>query len=96
VPAYVIGQLREITDSEAFWAYQDAVGPTLAPYGGKPVVKGTKIEAVDGGWNPIGMVVVEFESAERAREWYDPPEYQTVIGQRFNSADSAVIIVDGD
>ena len=42
------------------------------------------------------MVVLEFESVEQARKWYNSPEYQAVVGQRFNSADSALIIVDGD
>ena len=42
------------------------------------------------------MVVVEFESFELAKNFYDSPEYQAVINQRFNSADSAVIVVDGD
>ena len=42
------------------------------------------------------MVVIEFESVEQAKKWYNSPEYQAVIGQRFNSADSALIIVDGD
>jgi uncharacterized protein (DUF1330 family) len=42
------------------------------------------------------VVVVEFESYEQAKKFYDSPEYQAVIKQRFDSADSAVIIADGD
>ena len=42
------------------------------------------------------MVVLEFESIEQAKKLYTSPEYQAVIGQRFDSTDSALIIVDGD
>ncbi len=96
MPGFIIGQLKEITDSDAFGAYQGAAGPVVAQYGGKLVVNSTKIASGDGDWSPTGMVVVEFESVEQAHKFYDSPEYQAVIGQRFNSADSAVIIVDGN
>ena len=65
-------------------------------YGGKLVVNSTKIDAGDGDWSPDGMVVLEFESVEQARKFYNSPEYQAVIGQRFDSADSSLIIIDGD
>jgi len=96
MPGYVIGQLKEITNADGFGAYQGAAGPTVIQYGGKLVMNSTKIDSADGGWNPAGMVVLEFESVEQARKWYNSPEYQAVVGQRFNSADSALIIVDGD
>jgi len=96
MPGYIIGQLKEITNPDGFGAYQGAVGPTVAQYGGKLVINSTKIDSGDGDWNPAGMVVLEFESVEQARKWYNSPEYQAVIGQRFDSTDSALIFVDGD
>ena len=93
---FVIARLKDITDADAFGAYQAAAGPTVAQYGGKLVMNSTKIENGDGGWNPVGMVVVEFESVDQAKKWYNSPEYQAVVGQRFGSADSALIIVDSD
>jgi|TARA_B100000809_G_scaffold203423_1_gene204467 uncharacterized protein (DUF1330 family) len=93
---YIIGQIKELNNTDAFGAYQGAAGPIVAQYGGKLVVNSTKIDARDGGWSPVGMVVLEFESVEQARKFYNSPEYQAVIGQRFDSADSALIIVDGD
>ena len=96
MPGYVIGQLNEIKNAEAFAAYQGAAGPTVRQYGGKLVFNSMKVDAGDGDWSPAGMVILEFESVEQARKWYNSPEYQAVIGQRLNSAASAVIIVDGD
>jgi uncharacterized protein (DUF1330 family) len=93
---YVIGQLSGINDADAFNAYQGAAIPTVAQYGGKLVVNSMKVDSGDGGWAPSGIVMLEFQSVDQARKWYNSPEYQAVIGQRFISADSAVIIVDGD
>ena len=93
---FVIGQINEISDGDAFTIYQDRAIPTLAQYGGKVVINSAKINAADGGWAPATIVVVEFESVEQAHKWYNSPEYQAVIGQRFDSSDSSVIIIDGD
>ena len=93
---YIIGVLQGITDAAAFTAYQSAAGPTVAQYGGKLVLNSRKVEQGDGNWAPVGVVIVEFASAAQAKRWYNSPEYQAVIGQRFQSAESAVIIVDGD
>ncbi|HIM38297.1 MAG TPA: DUF1330 domain-containing protein [Dehalococcoidia bacterium] len=43
----------------------------------------------------MGVVVIEFETLEKAKAWYDSPEYQAVIGQRISTSDSSVIFVDG-
>lgn len=59
------------------------------------MARGTQIEVADGTWFPSGMVVLEFESLEKAKEWYNSPEYQAVIGQRINTSDSSLIFVDG-
>ena len=93
---YIIGALQGITDAAAFTAYQGAAGPTVAQYGGKLVLNSRKVEKGDGNWAPAGLVIVEFASVAQAKKWYNSPEYQAVIGQRLQSADSAVIIVDGD
>ena len=96
MPAYVIAAAQNVNDPAAFAAYQQAAVPTIGQYGGEFIVGSTKIEVGDGNWSPIGMVVIEFESMERAKAWYYGPEYQAVVGQRIQSTDSAMIFVDGD
>ena len=67
---YVFGAVLSVKDPEEFAAYQQAAGPTVALYGGKILGGGTNIEVADGAWSPIGMVVIEFESMAKAKEWY--------------------------
>ena len=68
MPGYVIGQIQEITDSDGFEAYQDSAGPTLAKYGRKPLFFSTNVEAADGDWAPMGVIVIELESGEASRK----------------------------
>jgi uncharacterized protein (DUF1330 family) len=94
MPAYVITYL-EVTDPVAFDAYRKAAGPTFAPYGGKPIVVDGPFEVLEGMIHPRSVVVVEFESLEKARAWYTSPEYARTIPGRQQSANSSLILVDG-
>ena len=93
--AWVIGATLKVNDVDGLAAYGAAAGPTVAQYGGKRVAGGTKIETADGTWSPVSMIVLEFESLAKAKEWYNSPEYQAIVAGRINNADSSVIFVDG-
>ena len=93
--AWVIGAIQSVNDAAGFAAYGEAAGPTVVKYGGKRVAGGTKIEVADGSWSPIGMVVFEFESLAKAKEWYNSPEYNPLVSRRTGSADTGLIFVDG-
>jgi uncharacterized protein (DUF1330 family) len=92
--AYVIAYL-EVTDPEAFAAYQAAAFPTIAPYGGRPVVAGGPFEVVEGMIRPKAVVVVEFDTLDQARKWYASPDYAKTIPMRQRAANSSLVIVEG-
>ena len=94
MPGYIIATLNSINDPDAFAAYQKSASASFIKYGAKFLVNSRNVEALDGDWQPSGVVVVEFESYEQAKKFYNSTEYQAVIKQRFDSADSAVIIAD--
>lgn len=92
--AYVIVYL-EVTDPEAFAIYQKASFPTIGPYGGRPLVAGGALEAVEGMMHPKSVVIVEFDTLEQARKWYASPEYARTIPMRQRSANTNLVIVEG-
>ena len=96
MPGYIIAALNSISDPDAFAAYQKSASTAFAEYRAKFLLNSRNVETLDGDWYPSGVVVVEFESYEQAKKFYNSPEYQAVIKQRFDSADSAVIIAGGD
>ena len=92
-PAYVIAEV-DVTDPTAFQKYADRVPETLAPYGGHYLVRGGKIQAVEGE-AVTRVVVILFDSAEKAREWYDSPAYRAIKPIRQSAAKSRIFIVEG-
>ena len=92
--AYVIGDIN-VTDPETYAKYAAGVPATVAAFGGTYLIRGASGEVFEGSWAPKRLVVLEFESINRVKEWYNSPEYQAVIGQRFSTSDSNLIFVDG-
>jgi uncharacterized protein (DUF1330 family) len=91
---YVIAQV-EIHDPEGYEEYRKLVAPTIAKYGGRFIVRGGKSETLEGTWSPKRLVVVEFESVARAREWYFSPEYQPAKELRQKTSTGSLIVIEG-
>ena len=91
---YIIVEL-EITDPKLFAKYRDLVPPIIEQYGGKYIVRGGDTEVFEGDWNPKRIVVLEFESVQRAKEFMDSEEYAPVKQMRFDSANSNALVVEG-
>lgn len=92
--AYVIAEV-EVRDADMFKEYGRQVPDTIARYGGKYLVRGGTVESKEGGWSPRRVVVLEFPSMARAREWYHSPEYAPVLDIRLKAADAKLIFVEG-
>ncbi len=91
---YVIADV-DVSDSELFAEYRKLVLPTVEMYGGKYLARGGDVEALEGDRVHNRTVIIEFDSIERAKQWYDSDEYAPVKQMRLDSADSDVIIVEG-
>ena len=91
--AYLIGTAYDVNDPAGFDEYRSKVMPTLEKYGAKVIIASESVEVADGDWSPIGAVVIEFDSMERAKEWYNSPEYAAVKPLRLKAAKTGVIFV---
>lgn len=94
MPAYVIVDI-EVHDTQAYDEYRKLVGATLTRYGGKFIVRGGNIDVLEGDWKPKRIVVLEFETLARAREWYDSEEYRIPKQLRMKAATGNIIAVEG-
>ena len=94
MPGYVIAEVT-VTHPEEYARYREMVPPTVAKYGGRFIVRGGKTETVEGDWKPTRLVVIEFESAARAKEWWASEEYREAKALRQRTARSSVLIVEG-
>ncbi len=92
MPAYVIFG-ASIHDPEGNLKYAQAAGPILGQYGGKLLSAGPPVEVLEGEPDPVSAIV-EFESVEAAKRWYNSPEYQAVVGLRLAAATGWAIIAE--
>jgi len=95
VAAYLIAEV-EITDPKAYEEYRKIVPGTIAQYGGRYLVRGGALETLEGGrWKPGRFVILEFPSAQRAREWWGSEVYAPIKKIRHETAASEMILVEG-
>ena len=92
--AYLIANV-DIKDGEKIKEYLKATPAIIRQFGGKFLVRGGDFEICEGDWNPKRLVVVEFESMQKAREFYNSPEYKAIIDLRQSSAYTEWVFVDG-
>ncbi len=92
--AFIIFEV-DVKDPERYAKNRDLIQPTLEPYGGRFIVRGGRVECLEGSWNPSRLVIVEFPSAEKAMEWWSSEEYRPAKQVRQETTDTEMIIVDG-
>ena len=93
-PAYVISEVDELQDLPTLQKYGAKVEETLAPFNHHFIVRGGKPLAREGE-SPKSIVVLGFDSVEKAREWYDSPAYQAIKPLRQSSTKGRFFIVEG-
>ena len=92
--AYVIVEI-DIFDPVGFGEYRKAVVPLIQKYGGKYVAVDDQVEPLEGDWSPTRIVMIEFPSKERAKEWLDCEEYREPCKIRKRTAKTKMILVEG-
>jgi len=92
--AYVIGEI-EVTDPTTYEEYRKQVPAVVAKFGGKFIVRGGKVEPLEGNWAPKRVVALEFPSMEQAQKWYRSEDYAPLIKLRQKASRGKLIIVEG-
>ncbi|HEY8172494.1 MAG TPA: DUF1330 domain-containing protein, partial [Dehalococcoidia bacterium] len=92
--AYVIAQLQ-VDEVDTYNEYALAIGPTVAPFGGRLLVAANDATVLEGAQPYPRTVIGEFPTIEAARGWYDSPAYAEIRTKRIASARGAVFIVEG-
>ena len=94
MPAYVIVEL-EVTDPVDYEKYKKQAAATVQQYGGKYIVRGGACETLEGDWKPKRIVVLQFDNMQRAKAWFNSPEYIEPRKLRHRTAKTRMILVEG-
>ena len=93
-PAYYISEF-EVTDPKGLEPYRDRVASTFEPFGGRYIARGGRIVPLEAEAPKGRVVIIAFESMEKAQAWYDLPAYAQLKPIRHKAAKSRVFIVEG-
>jgi len=94
MPVYVIAQGR-IENRKMLDEYVGKALPTIQAAGGRVLAFDETPEIVEGDVDHPRTVVLEFESKDAFRAWYDSPEYQAALPLRLESTPGSLIVVNG-
>jgi uncharacterized protein (DUF1330 family) len=94
MPAYVVVDIQ-VTDPSGYEDYKKLAPPSISAYGGTYLARGGRTELLEGGWLPSRLVIVQFESLERARAWVDSPEYSQARQLRHKTAVTNMVVIEG-
>lgn len=92
--AYVIANV-EVIDAATYERYRKDVPATIEKYGGRFLVRGGAVQALEGPFVPKRIVVLEFPSVERAKAWWDSPEYRPLRALRQSASRGDLLVVEG-
>ena len=91
---YIVANLK-IENAEGYEAYRSRVREIIERHGGNILVRGGKVEVREGTLERGRIIVIEFESLERARAFYDSDEYQEIVPLRQRNSDALLFMVEG-
>jgi len=94
MPAYLIAEV-EVLDHKLFENYKPMAGPTVAAYGGKYLARGGPMETLEGEGMSKRIVIIEFDSSARAKEWWNSAEYREAKQLRQRCTKTTMILVEG-
>lgn len=94
MPAYVIADI-EVTDPIRYEEYKGLVPLSIAKYGGRYIARGGEVHVLEGAWTPNRLVILEFPSLDRARQWWASAEYARAKALRQATSAGNLVVIDG-
>lgn len=95
MPAYLICRIH-VTDPQRYDEYKKLTPAAIAKHGGRFVVRGGPVTTLEGPDEHDRVVVIEFPTMERAKAFWDGPEYATAKALRKSAATAQFILVEGN
>jgi len=94
MPAYIVLDV-EVQDPKVYERYKELAPPAIAAYGGRYLARGGRTQTMEGEWKPSRLVILEFPTAEKARAWWNSPEYAAPKKLRQACARTEMVLIEG-
>ena len=94
MPAYLVVHV-DVHDPVRYETYKSMAPPSIRLYGGRYLTRGGATEVLEGDWTPKRLVILEFPDMERAKAFWDSPEYAEAKALRMATATSSMVLLEG-
>ena len=94
MPGYVVVN-SVVTDPEQYASYRELAAQAVERHGGRYLARGGEMGVLEGEWEPERLVILEFDSLEAARGWYESEEYAAARDARAGAATMHMVAVAG-
>ncbi|MBW1838950.1 MAG: DUF1330 domain-containing protein [Deltaproteobacteria bacterium] len=92
--AYLLARV-EVSDWDRYKEYTKKTPGAVAKYGGKFIVRAGEMVTLEGTEETRRVVIIEFPSFEKAKEFYYSKEYQEAKKLREGAAKGQFLAIDG-
>jgi uncharacterized protein (DUF1330 family) len=92
--AYIVVHV-DVQDPDSYAIYKAMAPPSIRQYGGRYLTRGGDTEVLEGDWTPKRLVLLEFPDMERARAFWNSPEYAEAKALRIATTTSEMVLLDG-
>ena len=93
-PAFLVAEIK-VNDPEGYKSYLAKVTPVTDAFGGRFIVRGGKMEAIEGA-EPAGRVaIIQFSSMDQLKRYWNSSAYQEIAPLRLKTATSRIYFVEG-
>lgn len=92
--AYVIANV-DVRDPSRYAEYIKLSPGTVAAFGGRFIARGGRSETLEGDAPAKRLVILEFESYEKAKAWYDSEDYRVARAIRQSASTGSFLLVEG-
>lgn len=92
--AIIIAQVKVI-NPEQYETYKPLAKAAIEAFGGRYHVRGSIPAALEGTAADRRYVVVEFDSVETARKFYESEQYQKAKEARIGAAIADIVVLEG-
>jgi uncharacterized protein (DUF1330 family) len=94
MPAYLIGRI-DVTDTVRYREYTQITPSVIARFGGRFIVRGGEVLTLEGPQETRRVVILEFPSLEKAKEFFHSEDYAAAKKLRAGAALAEFILIDG-
>lgn len=93
--AYLIVDTK-ILDAARYEEYKNLAKPIIERFGGEYLARGGELYSDQCDlWTPTRIVVIKFESMQKAKSFLESDEYKPIKAIRIEAAKSTMLLVDG-